>query len=295
MDKLDTGVMPIALGGASADGDLERMMVGLKSLEQAWQGQQPFKLHIITRELDINAIDHALAKVQFPKIKINVHNEKTLVDNYDSFRDLSGWWKQQLLKLFISRYIEDSCYITLDADVLAVRPFGERTFLRHGLLVSQWEYESTQKWWYNVSAIFGFKYDPNTLGLSVTPNTFSSHIARQTLLFLAQPDVDVCTRAKLLFQLNIEGGPWTEYSIYTKVARRLDLLSRYHLEASYCAMNSLFIHNDVNIWSSNDLANCEISAFSQPKGYFSIVQSTSGARPEFLEKIVNYVGKHVAK
>ena len=223
-------------------------------------------------------------------MKLRIHNEKTLVDNYDAFSALSGWWKQQLLKLFIARYLDDDCYITMDADILAVRPFDEQSFVRHGLLISQWEYEETQKWWFNVSAVFGFPYNAHQLGLSVTPNTLSSEIARQTLAFIEQPGVDVCTRAKHLFQLNIDGGPWTEYSIYSKVGRRSGLLPRYHLEASYCQSNSLVLHNDVNIWSANDLVNIDAKAFANPKGYFSIVQSTSGASFDLLEKIIARVG-----
>lgn len=275
IETIEDIVLPIALAGASADGDLERARLALDSLAAEWHGAGRLRVHLVTRPADLAAVAN-LARTAQRNLDVGVLNELDIVNEPEAYRRLPGWWKQQYLKLAFANVHDRKAYITLDSDVVAIRPFDERTFVEDGRLVSQWEHQGTQPWWRNMSGILGMPFDGNSYGLSVTPNTLATDVARVVLDHFRTASATPLQRLVELYELQMPGSSWTEYSLYTRVAELKGLLSRYHVDANSVFARGLMIHSASNVWGPDQAATLTNGTQkSDLSGYFLIVQSTS--------------------
>ena len=66
--------------------------------------------------------DYDELKSHFREHNYCVVPESSLVPEFRFFRNVSGWYKQQLIKLAIAERIETDFYLTLDSDVICIKP-----------------------------------------------------------------------------------------------------------------------------------------------------------------------------
>jgi hypothetical protein len=275
IETIEDVMLPVALAGASADGDLDRARLALESLNAEWRGGGRLRVHVVTRPADMAAVA-SLARLETPRLDVRIVNELDIVREQDVYRRLPGWWKQQYLKLAFANYHDRKSYITLDSDVVAIRPFDETTFVEDGRLISQWEHQATQPWWSNLATVLGLPFDSKAYGLSVTPNSLATDLARAALEHLRTDAATPLQRLVELYERQMPGSAWTEYSLYTRVAELKGLLPRYHVDPDHVFARGRMIHSTSNVWGP-DQANTLTGGTrkSDFSGYFLIVQSTS--------------------
>lgn len=79
---------------------------------------------------------------EFAEIKLLISDdnycvipESSLVPEFKIFPKTRGWFKQQLIKMAIAEKIETDFYLTLDADVICVKPVIFSDLVKDGLAV----------------------------------------------------------------------------------------------------------------------------------------------------------------
>lgn len=207
--------------------------------------------------------------------------ESALFDNGgNSLFIRSKYALQMALKLLASKLIHTPYFITLDADVVLLRPLKIELILnQNGQGYYQPEARSIHlDWWLNSSMLLGLQdqFDPNGLGFGVTPAVMSTYGGLEVIEALNQRFLDFPFDAKSVFVtklLSLYGvAPqlrWTEYTIYRLVLDRLNLFDLLHTPE----LNESKLHcNDV--WNSNQLP-WDYNAAIQSRCVFSVIQSTA--------------------
>ena len=181
--SVTTGVLPLAAKTHGEAGEIDRAAFLLSTLDRRWQDKTPLRLIIVAPSDDVPAIGNALRST--PRVQVDLRTEEEFFDRDEAFQALPGWWKQQVIKLVVPAVLRLGPYLTFDADVVCVRDFDGRTFVREGQLVSQWYRQYRNGWWAATARFLGLPYEPSALGLDVTPNVLHSDLAASSLWRLA--------------------------------------------------------------------------------------------------------------
>lgn len=191
-----------------------------------------------------------------------------------------GWWRQQALKLAVSKKIESDYYWILDADCLAVRPIHLDDFLVDGKGMVHIDPSTDHANWYRGSALVLDSTIPARRGIQVTPCLLHRDSARE-----------VCRRIELLrnnpwfwlvshTDLGANGGPWpdtwTEYCLYHCWTEQTDLFSRHHhVTETPVYGNCVWFPEDLPRWNP-------ANSFYRPEFLFTVVQSTAKVPLDWL-------------
>src|SRR6267143_1775814 len=155
-------ILPLALRKIKRRGDLERAGLLIESLAKHWRDTKPFQLLIVSPGSD-------------------THLLRTSLPRFSSFYMMTGWYRQQIVKLQVPVVLGFGGYLTLDSDVCCVGDFDATTFVEDGRGLSRWEPKLHHDWWRNAAKVVGSGYDGKGHGLSVTPNLLHGKLAAQTL------------------------------------------------------------------------------------------------------------------
>jgi hypothetical protein len=267
-------ILPVALRNLRRRGDLERTGLLIESLAKHWRDSAPLQLLIIAPGSDIQTLRTELPR--FANIDVSVRAESDFFRAISPFYMVPGWYRQQLVKLYVPMLLSFGGYLTLDSDVCCVGDFDATTFVEKGRALSRWEPKHSHDWWTGVAELVGVPYDSRTHGLSVTPNILHANLAYQALEYFRIGPIDpmIALGLKVLRGLG-RAVPWTEYSLYTAVAELKGNLFDYHVhwDPSYFHDTQLFSETSA-VWSAEDferLANRPSG--TDPGGKFIIVQS----------------------
>lgn len=208
--------------------------------------------------------------------------------------NLSGWLKQQLLKLFSSKMIETDFYMTLDADLCLTRPVNFEILFPDGKAIRSWDMVSTHyDWWVGSARILGIplRLDKEDPVISVTPEILATPVVVQLLdyLLLKSREQNYST----IFDYLITNKSWTEYTLYWLFLLEFYKTSDYY--SSNANVQTLF--HDGCVWEKNDAPNKEMlcrrieSAFQKRTsgGLFLVVQSNCIPMEEYDEVIKSYL------
>src|SRR6478752_2374824 len=169
--EIRQAILPLALRKLQRRGDLERAGLLIESLAKHWRDSKPFGLLIVAPRSDVSLLRTSLPR--FANIDVDVRSES-------DFFAMTGWYRQQMVKLHIPAMLGFGGYLTLDSDVCCVGDFDARTFVENGRALSRWEPKRHHDWWQSAAAIVGVPYDARTHGLSVTPNILHGDLAAQS-------------------------------------------------------------------------------------------------------------------
>ncbi len=267
------GVLPLALRNIKRRGDLERAGLLIESLAKHWRDSTPFELLIIAPSRDADLLRTELPR--FPSIEVSVRREDEFFPAFSPFYLMTGWYRQQILKLHVPALLGLDGYLTLDSDVCCVGDFDSRTFIEHDRALSRWEPKQHHEWWQHASEVVGVPYDPRSHGLSVTPNILHGDIARRTLERLRGPRIDPVTSLLLWKVRKLRHVPWTEYSLYTSTAEIDGTLYDYHVEWDTCYSADVHLFSEQScVWGADDFERLvKLPNGTDPGGKFIIVQS----------------------
>ena len=204
------------------------------------------------------------------------------------YEALDGWSKQMLLKLAYGRVARPGFYLTLDADVVCVRPISESILLPGGRAVTEWEPKANHPdWWRESASLLGCPVDLATPGLGVTPNILSRELARGVLdelerLWGESAAAVLLRRAaeSLAKRRSGEGRRWTEYSLYSLHGQTGGGLSRLHLTLAEQDASDFGLHVEFDLWTADRetfvrWSPAERLAESR-RGFFLVCQSNLG-------------------
>lgn len=109
--------------------DAERAELLLDSLQQNFTGLR--RLWIICPDAQAAELRERYAQRKLP-FDIHVEPELSIVPEFRLKLRLSGWFKQQLIKLAMHQHVAGTLYLTLDADVVCARPVTAEQLLGDG-------------------------------------------------------------------------------------------------------------------------------------------------------------------
>jgi hypothetical protein len=265
-------ILPLALRRIKRRGDLGRAGLLIESLGRHWRDSKPFELLIVAPGSDAAILRSILP--QMPNIHITIRPESDFFSMFSSFWLMTGWYRQQIVKLSVPAQLDWGGYLTFDSDVVCVGDFDARTFVQDRRAITRWEPKDHHSWWKQVSDVAGVPYQDNGHGLSVTPNILHSDLARQTLAHFGKDGADI-TKLGLWILRKIGKIPWTEYSLYTSVAEHKGNLLDYHLHWDDCYRAPIHLFSqDSCVWHPDDFERLlKRPREADPGGKFIIVQS----------------------
>jgi hypothetical protein len=266
-------ILPLALRRLHRKGDLERACLLIESLARHWQDHHPFELLIVAPARDSHFVRASLPRLA--GVNITLRPESDFFPPFSRFFLLTGWFRQQIVKLYVPSRLGFGGYLTLDSDVACVGDFDATTFVHDGRALSRWEPKRHHGWWRSAAKMAGVPYDANTHGLSVTPNILHGDLATQALGHFQHGSVDPVTTLGFEVIRRLGTIPWTEYSLYTSVAELNGNLFDYHIHWDPCYFSDTQLFSEQScVWNANDFARLtKLPKGSDPGGKFIIVQS----------------------
>lgn len=136
-------VLPLATDGTGRDDlDLLRARLLLASLDRFLDRDSLDRLLVVTPARDLEAARRVLGDFA-QTLRIEMVDETALCPELARDpatlnlwpRPNTGWVRQQLIKLAAHEHLRTSFYMTLDADVIFVRPFGASALIQDGRAV----------------------------------------------------------------------------------------------------------------------------------------------------------------
>jgi len=242
--------------------------------------------------------DVAAVRAKVPRERFVVVHESDVVPEIGYFRKtaqlrtrlrlvgppLHGWFVQQLIKLAIAEHVATPFYLTLDADVICVRPTRYDDLVLDGRALMQTTTPNHPEWNDDAERVLALPRSGRQYG--VTPAVLSAaavaelarhleervdprlrRLAQQLPPFRAQLARDVLAswRSFLLRKL-----PWTEYALYYTFLEHTGALDTYHVHGGLDAVysNCVWIEGEFDEWDpAADVAGATFR--------FSIVQSAT--------------------
>ncbi len=289
-------ILPLALRRLAPRDDLLRAGLLVESLGWHWRDSKPFELLIVAPRRDADVLRAGLPTM--PNINVTVRPESDFFSPLSRFYLMTGWYRQQIVKLQVPALLGWAGYLTLDSDVVCVGDFDSQTFIESRLALSRrskigsaaargqalienrralshWEPKKHHPWWREVSEVIGVPYEADGHGLSVTPNILHGDLAKQALAHVGSGRLDAMTRLSLLRWRKFGVVSWTEYSLYTSVAELKGNLLDYHVHWDPCYFHDTQLFSEQScVWSAEDFERmATLPNGTNPGGKFIIVQS----------------------
>jgi Family of unknown function (DUF6492) len=198
---------------------------------------------------------------------------------------IHGWFVQQLVKLAIAERVKTSFYLTLDADVICLRPTRYDHLVRGDRALVQTAPPNHPEWNDDAERVLGVPRSGRQYG--VTPALLARdavaalvrHVEQRVDRRIANVSALLPRRARhvagswrsfLLRQL-----PWTEYALYHTFLEHAGLFDTYHLRGGEYAIygNSVWLQSQFDEWDPAE-------PFGTNEFRFSVVQSATRIPPE---------------
>jgi hypothetical protein len=193
---------------------------------------------------------------------------------------VSGWYIQQIIKFAIAKNIETDFYLTLDADVICIKPVTYQQLVIENRALAQIEDIGDHPDWYkHAERILGIQ-NPG-IGCGVTPAILSKYAVIEIQEYL-NSRVNPLLRLFPSFGLKIiknlfkswrsfllRNTPWTEYSLYFSYLHKMKVFNKYHIIPDY----SPFYDGWRSLWTQDDFKTKKIDKLFNSKSYFAVIQS----------------------
>src|SRR5689334_6558667 len=148
-DRMLTGIrqaiLPVALRPLHAKDDLDRTCLLIETLARHWRDRHPLELLVVVPTRDADVIRDRLPRLA--GVNVTLRPESDFFARSSRFFMLTGWFRQQIVKLHVPAQLGFGGYLTLDSDVVCVGDFDSTTFVREGRALSRWEPKRHHDWW----------------------------------------------------------------------------------------------------------------------------------------------------
>lgn len=287
-------VLPLCIRGSYDIDDLGRTEILFRSL-RAFAAPGTFGTILVVTPPNETALVGGHCQ-RCPEFNIEVISEEELVPELASHRHVRGWRKQQMIKLAAARVIGEKFYLTLDADVICLRPFDEDDLVIDGRALLQYEMRSQHpKWWKSSARLLNMDPDVGDpeIGMTVTPAILARDLSLQVAEDLQGPNgrswvETLCVlhnprRPYNWTPARFRKARWTEYSLYYLCAMKHGRLDEYHIRAGTDKTPQLLLVHDSHPFENWDPA---VTFAPDAPGLFCVVGSKSRLEPETVWKKV---------
>ncbi|MEQ1729828.1 MAG: DUF6492 family protein [Vicinamibacterales bacterium] len=239
-----TLVLALRIDRARRVSDLHRFLaLGLPSLHRFFDQSLVRELLVISPDEDVPAIAAALKRhCRYPH---RVVSDGTLLP---LLRQVRGWHKQQIAKLAVSALITTPWYLTLDADVVCVRPMDEAFLFPAGRAI--WQHETVSEhpeWWAGSAQVLGSSrvLRPDQPVIGVTPALLHRDSVSELVDRLTRRYAQVPWTTALMSAVSTQ---WSEYSLYW-----LHVLDSGRAERLYSDVPRVLYTSDDSVWVAEHL------------------------------------------
>jgi hypothetical protein len=273
--------------------DSPRAQILFRSLETLFEPLGT--CYVVAPDHDVTAV-----RRQVPRGRYVVVRDSDVVPELDYFRTtarlraklrlvgppMHGWFVQQLVKLAIADRVATRFYLTLDADVICVRPTWYEDLVVDGRALVQTTPPNHPEWNDDAERVLGLPRSGRQY--AVTPAVLSVEAVRRLARHLAgrvdprlrraggrlpeglAREILVSWRSYLLRNL-----PWTEYALYHTFLEQTGAFDRYHVHGGLDAIysNCVWMESEFDSW--DPAAEVPDATFR-----FSTVQSATRIPPE---------------
>ena len=281
-------VLPLKVTGRHYGENLARLDVLLSSLLHHATPDLLDELIIVTPQAEIRLAEEYAAG--WPELPLRLLGEAGHFEAFTRYTrpwQVRPWQRQQIIKLNAPALTDADYILTLDPDVLTLRPVTRRSLLPGGRALIQPEPRSVHaQWWRDSAALLDVPVDMTAPGMGVTPALLS----REILLALHDRLAE-CGVRPWMDVLLTSYCDWTEYTLYLLAAEHFGLLDRHHhwcVEGDDRDLTPLQVSADTSIWGRHATADKleRLLAGSDP-GIFGVVQSHTGLPAEALTGAVS--------
>jgi Family of unknown function (DUF6492) len=270
-----SALLPLKISGRHYGDNLARLDLLLSSLLHFAPGLLD-ELLVVARADEADQIGQYLARWRELPLRMIVEDEY-----FPAFRRFSRpwqirpWQRQQVIKLNAPAMTNARFVLTLDPDVLALRPITRDLLVPGGRALLEPEARSVhRRWWRDSADLLDVDPGLERPGMTVTPAVLSTavlgELQRRLEAVGGRPWMDILLTSYC---------DWTEYSLYLLAAERASLLSRHHVWADEPgAPAHLHAHPSLSIWGGSGASRADIDRLcgTGDPGLFAVVQSTSG-------------------
>jgi hypothetical protein len=255
----------------------------LQTLSHFWKDSTKLRLTILTPPQDISSVRDALRSTN--TVDIHVVDEHDVIPFLRTNPRVSGWYRQQALKLAYASLASEDFYLTLDADVLCTHEFSGESLVTDNKALTDWEPRTMHpEWWKTSGGLLRLPARPERVGFSVTPAVLSKAICGKLIEYLHGISARDC------YKYLLSHFGWTEYSLYNIFADYNDLTYRHHHTETWMSENGKSIRADVsnslsqNFWSEEQFATWKGESAFDPdaQGLFIVCQSNSNISPSAI-------------
>jgi len=215
------------------------------------------------------------------RLPLRFIGEEQFIPALKNHRDKWGYLKQMVIKLWAAVSCPDPYIMTLDADIVCIKPTEYSNLFFDGKAIMQLgpndQVPIFFDWYVESRRILNVAIKKGELAASVTPAILSRDIAQSLAT-----EIERATKINMIDYLMSHKGrivwsklvrsTWTEYALYYAHAKPSDLLETYHLltkEPKLLSANSL--------WYSRDLAHWNFGTCFAPteSAHFCAIQSNA--------------------
>jgi alpha-N-acetylglucosamine transferase len=141
-----SAVLPLKASGSYDVNDLKRAHILFTSLQTFVAAGTISEIFVLVPAAEVELVKQEYACWQ--SLNIKVMAEDDLLPEFKKYPKMRGWRKQQLLKIAIANLVENEFYLTLDADVICLKPLDESKLIIDGKALLQYEQRAQHpKWW----------------------------------------------------------------------------------------------------------------------------------------------------
>jgi Family of unknown function (DUF6492) len=270
-----SALLPLKISGRHYGENLARLDVLLSSLLHFAPGLLD-ELLVVARADEADRVGHYLAQWRELPLRLMIEDE-----HFPAFHRFSRpwqirpWQRQQVIKLNAPAMTNARFVLTLDPDVLALKPITRDHLVPGGRALLEPEARSVHgRWWRDSADLLDVEPRLERRGMTVTPAVLStavlSEVQRRLEEIGGRPWMDILLTSYC---------EWTEYSLYLLAAERASLVARHHLWAGDPAAPAhLHAHPSLSIWggAGSPPANVDRLFGANDSGLFGVIQSTSG-------------------
>ena len=271
-----SAVLPLKISGRHYGDNLARLDLLFSSLTYHGKPGLLDELLVVVRADELDVVGRHLAR--WPELPLRMLVED---EHFPAFRrftrpwQVRPWQRQQIIKLNAPALTTSPFVLTLDPDVIALKPITRELLLPHGRALLEPEVRSVHRRWWRDSAYL-LDVDPHLerRGMNVTPALLSTAVLNEV-----QCRLEAIGRRPWMEVLLTSYCDWTEYTLYLLAAERADAVNRYHLWADDPqAPAHLQTDPALSIWDAASASRASVERLfaSDTPGLFAVVQSSSG-------------------
>lgn len=286
-----SALLPLKLSGRHYGDNLARLDLLFSSLAHHGSPGWLDELVVVARADEIDAIRRHLAR--WPELPLRIVAED---EHFPAFRrfnrpwQLRPWQRQQIIKLNARALTSSPFVLTLDPDVIAVKPIRRETLLPGGRALLEPESRSVHpRWWRDSADLLNVDPGMERPGMTVTPALISivvlDEVHRRLEEVGGRPWMDILLTSYC---------DWTEYTLYLLAAERAGLLAAHHVWADdSVSPTHLQTEPEVSIWDAGEVSRADLGRLfaSDVPGMFAVVQSNTGLK---TSEVTTIAAKHFA-